>query len=175
MSKTALIFSPEGGNVNSVTDMLGELIGMDKVDIFPAKDVEEGDLNDYDQLILLGSTVGTDHWSNETIIDEWPGFYNKVKDIPFEDKKVAIVGLGNSFLYPSHFADGMAAHCEKLKNLNARVLGRVEAKGYDFTDSESLDEDGYFCGLAIDEDNEPELTKERLENWLSILKSDFEF
>ena len=41
--------------------------------------------------------------------------------------------------------------------------------------SEALDEDGYFCGLAIDEDNEPELTKERLENWLSILKSDFEF
>jgi flavodoxin I len=175
MRTTALIYSPEGGNVNSVTDMLGELIGMDKVDIIPVKDVEEGDLNDYDQLIILGSTVGTDHWSNETIIDEWPGFYNKIKDIPFENKKVAIVGLGNSFLYPSHFADGMAMHYEKLTKLNARVLGKVEAEGYDFTDSESLDEDGYFCGLAIDEDNEPELTRERLENWLSILKPDFEF
>ena len=64
---------------------------------------------------------------------------------------------------------------KELTKLNAKVLGKVEAKGYDFTDSEALDEDGYFCGLAIDEDNEAELTAERLEKWISILKPDFEF
>ena len=88
---------------------------------------------------------------------------------------MAIVGLGNSFLYPSHFADGMSDLYEKAANLNAKIYGKVEAEGYDFTDSESLDDDGFFCGLPIDEDNEPELTTERLENWISILKADFEF
>ncbi len=175
MSKTALFFSPEGGNVNSVANKLGALIGNDKVDIVPVKEVEKEDFSKYDKVILLGSTVGTDHWSNETIADEWPEFFTKTKEISFEKKKVAIVGLGNSLLYPSHFVDGMAVLYDRLTEQNAKVLGKVENKGYDFTDSEALNEDGYFCGLPIDEDNEDELTAERLENWISILKPDFEF
>ena len=175
MSKTALYYSPVGGNVNRVANMLGELIGNDKADIIPVKEVEKGDLSKYDKLILLGSTVGVDHWSNETIVDEWPEFFTKIEDLSFENKKLAIVGLGNSFLYPSHFVDGMAVLYERLKKLNASVLGKVENKGYDFTESEALDDDGFFCGLPIDEDNEDELTAGRLENWIALLKPDFEF
>ena len=175
MSKTALFYSPVGGNVNYVTNKLGEMIGNDKVDIIPVKEVEKGDLSKYDKVILLGSTVGADHWSNETIVDEWPEFFAKIKEISFEKKKVAIVGLGNSFLYPSHFVDGMAVLFERLTKQNAIVLGFVDAKDYDFTDSEAVNDEGFFFGLPIDEDNEAELTTERLEKWISILKSDFEF
>ena len=175
MSKTALFYSPVGGNVNSVANKLGALIGNDKVDVIPVKEVEKEDVDKYDQIILAGSTVGTDHWSNETIVDEWPEFFTKIREISFENKKFAIIGLGNSLLYPDHFADGMAIMYEKLSKLDARIYGKVDTKGYDFTDSESLDDDGFFCGLAIDEDNEDELTAERLENWISILKPDFEF
>ena len=42
MSKTAIFFSPEGGNVDSVAHKLGELIGNEKADIFPVKEVEKG-------------------------------------------------------------------------------------------------------------------------------------
>ena len=175
MSKTALYYSPVGGNVNRVANMLGALIGNDKVDIIPVKEVEKGDLTKYEKVILLGSTVGTDHWSNETIADEWPEFFTKIKEVSFEKKKIAIVGLGNSFLYPSHFVDGMAVLYERLTKQNAKVLGKVEKKGYDFTESEALDDDGFFCGLPIDEDNEEELTAERLENWIKLLKPDFGF
>jgi len=175
MSKTALFYSPEGGNVNRVTNKLGEMIGNDKVDIIPVKEVEKGDLYKYNKIILVGSTVGADHWNNEIVVDEWPEFFTKIKEISFEKKKVAIVGLGNSVLYPEHFVDGMAVLYEKIIQQNGEVLGFVDAKDYDFTDSEALNDDGFFCGLAIDEDNEAELTSERLEKWISILKSDFEF
>ena len=175
MSKTALIYSPEGGNVNSVANKLGEMIGSDKVDIFPVKEVEKGDLDKYNKIILVGSTVGADHWDNEIIVDEWIEFFMKIKEISFENKKVAIIGLGNSVLYPSHFADGMAVLYERIIKQNAKILGKVDAKAYDFEDSEAVNDDGFFCGLAIDEDNEAELTTERLEKWISILKSDFEF
>ena len=175
MSKTALIFSPEGGNVHSVTNKLGELIGNDKVNILPVGKVEKADVDKYDQIIFLGSTVGADHWSNETIVDEWPDFFAKIDENGLEGKKVAIVGLGNSLLYPEHFADGMAHMYDDLTKKNAKIYGSVSKKGYDFTDSEALNDDGLFCGLPIDEDNEDELTTERLENWLSILKPDFEF
>jgi len=175
MSKTALFYSPEGGNVNSVANKLGELIGNDKVDIIPVKEVEKEDLAKYDKIILAGSTVGTDHWDHEIVVDEWIEFFTKIKEISFEKKKVAIIGLGNSVLYPEHFADGMAVLYERIIKQKGKPLGFVDSNDYDFTDSEAVNEDGFFCGLAIDEDNEAELTTERLEKWISILKSDFEF
>lgn len=175
MNKTALLFSPEGGNVNSVAIKLGEVIGNDKVDIIPVSKVEKGELDKYNQIILLGSTVGADHWSNEIMVDEWQEFFNKEGEINFENKKLAIVGLGNSVLYPEHFADGMAHLYDKITERKGKVLGFVDSKGYDFTDSEALNDEGFFCGLPIDEDNEEELTNERLEKWVSALKADFEF
>ena len=175
MSKTAIFFSPEGGNVDSVANKLGELIGNDKVDIIPVKEAEKGDLHKYNKMILVGSTVGTDHWNNEVIVDEWPEFFTKTEESGFENKKTALVGLGNSVLYPEHFADGMAVLHERITQQNGEVLGSFDAEEYDYTDSESLNDEGLFCGLAIDEDNEPEFTTERLEKWISILKPDFEF
>ena len=175
MSKTVIFFSPEGGNVNRVADKLGELIGNDKVAIIPVKEVEKGDLYEYNKIILVSSTVGADHWNNEIVVDEWPEFFKKSQEIGFEKKKVAIVGLGNCVLYPEHFADGMAVLYERITEQNGEVSGFVDANGYDFTDSEAVNDEGYFCGLPIDEDNEAELTTERLEKWISVLKPDFEF
>ncbi len=175
MKKTALLYSPEGGNVNSVTNKLGEMIGNDKVDIIPVNKVVKEDVDKYSQIIFLGSTVGADHWSNESVVNEWPEFFRKVDEISFEDKKVAIVGLGNSVLYPEHFADGMAHLYNTITKKKAEIFGFVDAKDYTFTDSEAVNAEGFFCGLPIDEDNEDELTTERLEKWISILKPDFEF
>ncbi|MGC9341334.1 MAG: flavodoxin domain-containing protein [Bacteroidales bacterium] len=175
MSKTAIIFSPEGGSVNQVAIKLGDAIGNDKVDIIPVREIEKEDINNHSQLIFIGSTVGADHWSNKTLVNEWPGLFSKIADISFEDKKVAIVGLGNSILYPSHFGDGMANLYEELSEKNASIYGFVDAADYTFEDSEALDDEGYFCGLALDEDNEEELTEGRIERWISMLKSDFEF
>ena len=175
MSKTALFYSPAGGSVDKVSHMLGEMIGTDKVDIIHVKNAVEDDLVRYKKMILLGSTVGADHWDNEVIVDEWVDFFATMEDISLEDKKIAIVGLGNSVLYPSHFADGMAVLYDKIKQKNAKVFGKVNSAAYDFEDSEALDDDGYFCGLAIDEDNEPELTQGRLEKWIRLLQPDFEF
>ena len=72
-------------------------------------------------------------------------------------------------------ADGMAVLYENLISQNAHVVGFVDSEGYDFTDSEAVNEDGLFCGLAIDEDNEYDLTEERLEKWILLLKPEFDF
>lgn len=175
MSKTALLYSPEGGNVNRVTIKLGEFIGNDKVELIPVKKVTKKTLDKYEQIIFLGSTVGADHWSNKHIEDEWGAFFLRVGDVSLEHKKLAIVGLGNSVLYPEHFADGMALLHKEITKRKGKIVGFVNAEDYTFTDSAALDEDGFFCGLAIDEDNEDDLTPERLEKWIFRLKLDFEF
>jgi len=175
MSKTAILFSPVGGNVNSVADKLGVMIGNDKVDIIPVKEVESEALINYSQIILVGSTVGADHWTNQILVDEWEAFFARIGEFSFEKKKVAIIGLGNCVLYPEHFADGMANLYKRVTTQNAEVFGFVDAKDYDFTDSKSVNEEGYFVGLAIDEDNEADLTPERLKKWIDTIQSDFEF
>jgi len=175
MSKTALFYSPEGGNVNGVAVQLGEMIGTDNLDVIPAKEAESDIVSKYNQIILVGSTVGADHWNNEVIEDEWTTFFTKIEDLSFENKKVAIVGLGNCVLYPSHFADGMADLYERITKKSAQVFGFVDAEEYDFEDSEALNEEGSFCGLALDEDNEAELSAGRLEKWIEQLRPDFDF
>jgi len=174
MKKTALLYSPKGGSVDQVAVKLGEVIGTNKVDLLPVSDVNKDELKKYTQIIFVGSTVGADHWSNETIEDEWLAFFRNAEDISFEDKKTAIVGLGNSVLYPEHFANGMAHLYKSITEKKAKVFGFVDSKGYSFTDSEALNDDGLFCGLPIDEDNEEDLTTERLEKWIDTLKADFD-
>jgi flavodoxin I len=175
MSKTAILYSPEGGSVNRVAIKLGEMIGIEKVDLTPVKEFEKGYLDKYSQIILVGSTVGADHWSNEILVNEWQEFFAKTDENGFKDKKVAIVGLGNSVLYPEHFADGMAHLYKELTAKHAEIFGFVDAEDYSFEDSEALNDEGFFCGLALDEDNEDDLTTGRLEKWISMLKMDFEF
>lgn len=175
MNKTAIFFSPEGGSVNSVAVKLGEMIGNDKVEIIPVREAEIEDVEKHNQMIFIGSTVGADHWNNETVANEWPGLFAMIESLSLEDKKVAIVGLGNSVLYPEHFADGMAYLYKVLAEKDANIFGFVDAEDYTFEDSEALNDEGFFCGLALDEDNEDDLTPERLEKWLEKLKPDFGF
>ena len=61
--------------------------------------------------------------------------------------------------------------------LYKKLLERGARGGIGFTptDSHEFDEslgviDGQFCGLAIDEDNQEDLTEERIEEWAKSMK-----
>lgn len=175
MGKTAIFYSPQGGSVNRVAMKLGEMIGNDINVVIPVREAEKEDIEKYSQIIFVGSTVGADHWSNEILENEWEGFFKQMSESGFEGKKIAIVGLGNSVLYPEHFADGIAYLYKEITARNGKIYGFVDAEDYTFEDSEALNEEGFFCGLPLDEDNEDDLTPGRLEKWLSVLKPDFQF
>ena len=53
----------------------------------------------------------------------------------------------------------------------AKLIGKVSTEGYTYDDSKSVI-DGKFCGLAIDEDNESELTDQRLQAWVQQISSE---
>ena len=48
-------------------------------------------------------------------------------------------------------------------------MGRVPDVGYTYDDSTAV-EDGVWFGLPLDEDNEYDMTEERLEKWVEQLK-----
>ena len=58
------------------------------------------------------------------------------------------------------------------------MIGLCSIDGYEYEESQALIEiDGqeYFLGLPIDEDNQPDLTEERLSVWLEQVMTELEF
>ena len=53
----------------------------------------------------------------------------------------------------------------------AKLIGKVPTAGYTFDSSKSV-VDGKFCGLPIDEDNESELSDQRLADWVQQINSE---
>merc|ERR1711907_295189 len=51
-----------------------------------------------------------------------------------------------------------------MKEAGAEMVGSVATDGYDFSESKSVI-DGKFCGLPLDEDNESDMTEERVAAW----------
>jgi flavodoxin I len=61
---------------------------------------------------------------------------------------------------------------EKISQLGGTTVGYWPTDGYEFEESKAL-RDGKFVGLALDEDNQSELTEERIQAWTSQLKTAF--
>lgn len=122
------------------------------------------DLPFYDLVIVGGSTVGADIWENAADNNLWFDFFARLDSARLDEKPVAIFGLGDQVLYPGHFVDGMRVIKNEFDRIGATLVGRWPTDGYDFTDSESLEEDK-FIGLALDEDQQPELTEKRIHDW----------
>ncbi|MER2603865.1 MAG: flavodoxin, partial [Candidatus Competibacter phosphatis] len=53
--------------------------------------------------------------------------------------------------------------------LGANLIGGWSAESYEFEKSKAL-RDGEFVGLVLDQDNQADLTDERLEEWLEQVK-----
>ena len=75
-------------------------------------------------------------------------------------------------VYPHHFVDGLGVFNEEFAKRDAFVVGKWPVEGYNFYDSDGVENDRFF-GLALDEDQQPELTHERIEKWLGQIKKEF--
>ncbi len=172
MSKIGLFFGPLHGSVNKVADKINVALGEGVADMVAVKEATTSDLEKYDQLIFGISTVGKDTWDSGYSSDDWGKFFKSISEVDFTGKKVAIFGLGDHITYANHFVNHMGLLYKELIKANASVIGQVSTDGYEFEESEAV-VDGKFVGLPIDEDFEPELTDERVAQWIEILKPAF--
>lgn len=165
-----LFFAPTGGNVHKVAKRIKQKIKSHPVDMFYLKDVTPEKFLDYQNLILVSSTVGKDAWNNDET-DEWAAFLPGLQKISLEGRQVAIVGLGNYVLYPNNFVDGMCDLADLIEKTGGVLIGKTETDSYTFNMSRAV-KDGVFVGLPLDEDNEANKTDARLEKWLSFVLPD---
>ena len=165
MNKIAILYGTSGGSVETVAKQLQDLFEGD-ADIFNVLDVSLTEIVDYPYIVVGTSTTGIGD-----LQDDWEGFLPSFAKIDFTGKKVAIFALGDSASYSTSFAESMKVVYDEIYD-KVKIVGQVPDEGYTYDDSIAV-EDGMWIGLPLDEDNEYDLTEERLENWVKILKKEF--
>lgn len=168
-----IFYAPSGGNVHKVARMIKQKLMDFTPDLFVISEVQPSILLDYQNLILVSSTLGRNTWEMEQR-DPWPSFLSQLQRLQLQGRKVAIVGLGDHVSYANNFVDGMGILADIVEKIGGELIGETSTIDYVFNDSRAL-RDGKFVGLPLDEDYESERTEARIEQWLShilpVLKS----
>ncbi len=170
MNKTVLIFWPKGGNVENAANLIAKEYG--DINVKPINEVNADTFLQHDKFIIGGSTLGAETWEGTQNESPWNSFFSDVKKHDFSSKKVALFGLGDQVLWSTNFVDGLAIIHNAFVKAKAKIVGKWPTKGYDFTDSQAVDGDN-FVGLALDDDQQEELTDERVKVWVKQIKKEF--
>lgn len=161
------------GSSTCYTEMAGEKIrrqlGEQRVDIFNISDTPIVTAQFYNYLIM-----GIPTWDYGELQEDWEEIWEELDEIELNGKKVALYGLGDQIGYPEWFLDAMGYLHSKLVARGAIPCGYWPKEGYDFEQSKALTSDGsQFVGLALDDENEFDLTEERIQSWCQQLEREF--
>lgn len=159
----AIFYASSTGNTEEVANQIGsKLDGFELIDI---ADSGVDKMNECDSII-----IGVSTWGEGDLQDDWEDCLEDVQSVDFSSKKVALFGLGDQDGYPDEFVDALGIMHEEVSSKGANIVGHTSTDGYEFDESKA-NVDGKFIGLVIDEDNQSELTDERIENWCEEIKS----
>jgi len=172
MEKIAILYGPTGGNTEKAARLVAKAFGEDKTDLIPIKDAQESDIERFSKIVFGGPTVGTHTWSDPTQKNDWDVFLTKLYKMDLKGKTCAVFGLGDQVSYSFKFVDDIGVIADQIVKSGGKLVGLVDPEGYNFDESKALI-NGKFLGLPLDEDNEPELTEQRISNWVEILKTEF--
>lgn len=169
MAKVGLFFGSQTGNTETIAEQIQEELGGDSVvTLHEISDASPDDFSEYSCII-----VGCPTWDLGGIQSDWDGFYEGDLDsVDFSGKKVAYFGPGDQVGYSENFQDAMGLLEEKISGLGGETVGHWSTDGYEHEASKAV-KNGKFVGLALDEDNQAELTDERVKAWTAQLKSAF--
>ncbi|MDR3339290.1 MAG: flavodoxin [Candidatus Symbiothrix sp.] len=164
MSKTGIFYGSSGGNTQEIAKQIASKLGVTSENIHDVASVKANDLAPYDVLLF-----GTSTWGLGDLQDDWEDFIRVLPAADLSDKKVALFGCGDSSTYSDTFCDAMGKIYQAIKG-RTTIIGFTDTSGYSFDTSESVI-DNQFVGLAIDEDNESNLSEARINNWIEKIKS----
>ncbi|TQR59653.1 flavodoxin [Campylobacter troglodytis] len=157
----AVVYGSAMGNTEGAAKLIAEKLGIS--DVFNIADIDPDKINSYDKLV-----IGTSTWGSGDLQDDWDAF--DFGSLKLSGKTVAVFGMGDSESYSDSFCGGMGKLAEKLKEAGAHLIGSTSTEGYTFESSDAV-VDGEFVGLALDNDNQEDLTESRIEAWVSKIKA----
>ncbi|TFH06141.1 MAG: flavodoxin [Spirochaetales bacterium] len=164
MASIGIFYGSSTGNTKDVAVKLQAALGADLHNI---TDVDADSFGEYQAIVLATST-----WGAGDLQDDWEDFFPNLDDVDFSGKKVALMGLGDQENYGDTFVDGMQVIAEKIEEEGGVIVGQTSTDGYTYDNSEA-ERDGKFIGLVIDEDNQSDMTDDRIKTWSADLKALF--
>jgi len=148
-----------------VAEQIQQILGEDRVALIDIKDADLASFNQY-RFIIFGIPT----WDYGELQEDWDDRWEELDQLELSAIPCAIYGLGDQEGYPDWFQDAVGYLYHKLKSQGANPLGFWPNQGYKFNESKALTANGsQFVGLALDDENQPELTTERLTTWLKSI------
>merc|ERR1712032_235949 len=144
-AKVGLYFATSTGNTETAADWIQQKFSGDISDPTDIGEADISDLSGYDSLIVGAPTwnTGADEGRSGTAWDE---VLEEIAELDLSGKKVAVFGCGDSSSYGDYFCDAIEEVYSTMKGAGATI-------------------DGKFCGLPLDEDNESDMTEDRIAAW----------
>merc|ERR1711953_823980 len=153
-----LFWGSQSGKTEEVAEMIAADAGVEAKDI---SEMSAGDLAGYDGLIVGTPTwnTGADEQRSGTAWDDLLG------------KPVAVFGTGDSVSYGDNYCDAIEEFHSTFAAAGAKMVGYVASDGYQHSESKSVS-DGKFLGLPCDQDNEDDMSEDRVKAWVAQLKGE---
>ncbi|WP_309731157.1 flavodoxin FldA [Chamaesiphon sp. OTE_75_metabat_556] len=167
MSKIGLFFGTQTGKTESIAEIIRDEFGGDSINLHDMANVDVSDFDGYTKLIIASPT-----WDIGELQSDWEGFFPEFDTMDFTDKTIAYFGTGDQLGYADNFMDAVGILEAKITARGGKTIGYWSTDGYDFSESKAV-RNGKFVGLAIDEDNQSDLTEERVKIWVAQIKREF--
>ena len=163
--KISIIFGSDTGATENVAELLVDKMKPLEIDLLEVSNISPDDFLKYDIIIM-----GIPTWYIGELQSDWDYFFPKFKEIDFTGKKTAYFGLGDQLGYPDSFVDGVGILAKVVLKNGGEVFGYWPVDGYDFDESLGVAPNGDFYGLVLDDDNQHEMTEDRVDKWLVQIK-----
>ena len=158
-----IIYGSSMGNTAEAANLIAEKLGLD-CEVLNVAETDAATINGFDALILGSST-----WGSGDLQDDWDAF--DFGALNLAGKKVACFGMGDSVSYSDEYCNALGKLYDAAKAAGGEMIdASVSTDGYEFDSSDSV-RDGSFIGLALDADNQGDLTDSRVASWVDKIKA----
>ena len=167
MQQVGIFYGSTTGNTETSALKIQKEFGTDKAQLFDVSEVKASDMEQFTNLVFGAST-----WGIGDLQDDFEAFMSEITEANLTGKKVAIFGLGDQYSYSDSFVDAIAQIYEKLNDKGCELIGKTSTEGYEYDESQA-EMDGQLIGLALDEENQSDLSDSRIKHWVEELKNQF--
>lgn len=171
-ARSLLIFGTDTGNTETVGESISAELAKRGCDLEMVDVVGLSDAHlEQAEFIVMGIPT----WDFGGIQGDWEDIETEIQKWDLTGKTVALYGLGDQLGYGYYFVDAMAWLYHYVIAAGARVIGHWSTESYFYEESRAVNEEKtYFCGLAIDDDQQFELTDQRIEQWVEQIQAEYE-
>lgn len=172
MQTIGLFYGSTNGTTEQIARQIVTLVEQSEraqVELLDVADFYLAEMLAFDWLIL-----GVPTWNIGQLQKDWEAVFAEFDTLDLHGKQIALFGLGDQRGYPQTFGDALFFVADRARSCGAQIVGRWPTLGYTFEQSWAA-EGEFFIGLLLDEDNQPELTAERLEAWVEQVLEEFDF